>query len=329
MNNVKLGIFVLAGLLFLIVLLYMIGNDQNMFGSTIPVKARFANVQGLVAGNNVRYAGIEVGTVKRITILNDTLIEVHMVVDSKMKQFIRSNALAAIGTDGLMGNKVINIVPGHGQAPFLKPGDVLAVRKTIHTDEIFRTLDQTSSDVAIIAGNLKATVMRINSSTALWELLNDNSLPRNIRASAANVQAATARASKMTGDLQEIVSGIKHGKGSLGTIINDTALAANLNDALLKIKAVGERADELAATLNAIAVDVRREINTGNGPANALLRDSAMVMKLNTSLTSIQTGTEAFSQNMEALKHNIFFRGYFRKLEKQKKKNVNREVASQ
>ena len=80
-NNIKLGVFILLGLLFLILLLYMIGRNRNMFGSNFKLKARFENVQGLKAGNNVRFGGIEVGTVKKVNILNDTTMEVIMIVD--------------------------------------------------------------------------------------------------------------------------------------------------------------------------------------------------------------------------------------------------------
>ena len=320
-NNVKLGAFVLGGLLFLIVLLYMIGRDQNLFGSTFIIKARFENVQGLVPGNNVRYAGIEVGTVKKLSILNDTLIEVSMIIEDKMKPFIRKNAIVAIGTDGLMGNKIINITSSGEMAPPVSEGDILVSRKAIDTDVIFQTLNRTSNDVAVIAENLKNTVIRINNSTALWKLLNDNMLPQNIRASAANVQIATSKAAEMVNDLQQMVADIKSGKGSLGAIIKDTSLAKNLNETLHKINTVGDQANNLATTINAMVEDIKQDMNSGKGPVNALLKDSAMVVKLNSSLSNIQMGTDAFNQNMEALKHSMFFRGYFRKLEKQKQKD--------
>lgn len=68
-HNVKLGAFVLSGLLFLVLLLYMIGKNEYLFGSTFELKATFSNVQGLAAGNNVRFAGIESGTVSKIDII--------------------------------------------------------------------------------------------------------------------------------------------------------------------------------------------------------------------------------------------------------------------
>lgn len=327
-NTVKLGVFVLAGLFFLILLLYMIGRNRNLFGSTFIIKARFENVQGLVPGNNVRYAGIEVGTVKKVNILNDTLIEVVLVVEEKVKQFIRSNAVAAIGSDGLMGNKVINISSSGSDAPFVSEGDVILSRKTLDTDEMFRTLGKTNSDVAVIAENLKATTIRINNSAALWTLLNDSTIPANLKVSVQNVRYTTARAAEMANDLNALISDVKKGKGSLGAILTDTAIATNLNEAIEKIKAVGDRADELAVAINAVVADVKQEMNEGKGPVNALLKDSAMVLKLNNSLDNIQKGTDAFSQNMEALKHNFLFRGYFRKLERQQQKAANNKVVT-
>jgi phospholipid/cholesterol/gamma-HCH transport system substrate-binding protein len=72
---------------------------------------------------------------------------------------------------------------------------------------------------------------------------------------------------------------------------------------------------------------VRRDIEEGKGAANALLRDSQLVIKLNASLDNIRQGTDGFNQNMEALKHNFLFRGYFRRLEKEKKKQTTNAVA--
>ncbi len=116
-NNTKLGLFVLAGVLFLILTLYMIGKNRNLFGSTFTMKAVLSNVNGLVAGNNVRFKGIDVGTVKNITLLNDSSIYVTLTIDNEMKPYIKQNAMASIGTDGLMGNKLVNInsVPGTRQ----------------------------------------------------------------------------------------------------------------------------------------------------------------------------------------------------------------------
>ncbi len=324
-NNVKLGAFVIAGLLFLVLLLYMIGKNRNLFGDTYILKARFENVNGLVPGNNVRFSGIEAGTVKSVKIFSDTVIEVSMIIDKKMLGIIHKNAIVSIGTDGLVGNKVINIIPVRQPAQLAAENDILASKRAVDTDDMLQTLSKTNNDVAIIASNLKLTVQRINNSSALWELLNDRSIPLGLKTSVKNIRLATVKAGKMVTTLNEITTDLKNGKGSLGTILRDTGIAQKISDAVLKIKSAGDEANSLIMQINKIATEVDHDINTGKGTVNALLKDSLIVVKLNASLDNIQQGTDGFNQNMEALKHNFLLRGYFRKLEKQKQKEEKKK----
>ena len=322
-NSVKLGTFVLGGLIVLVLLLYMIGKNRNLFGSTYVLKVRFENVQGLIPGNNVRFSGIQAGTVKKIKILTDTVIEVTMVIEKQMLNIIRKNAVVSIGTDGLVGNKVVNIVPARQPGELAAEGDILVSQKAVATDEMLQTLYKTTNDVAVIAADLKTTVQRINSSSALWALLNDESIPQDLRTSVANIRSATGKAGNMVYNLNAIVMDVKNGKGSVGALLTDTSFAKDLNEAILKIKTVGEEADSLAGEISKVVAGIRQDVNTGRGPVNALLKDSMMVIKLNASLDNIQKGTDGFNQNMEALKHNFLLRGYFRKQEKQKRKENN------
>ena len=319
-HNTQLGLFVFAGLLFLVILLYMIGRNKNLFGQTYTLRVRFENVQGLVAGNNVRFSGINVGTVKKITFIEDSIIEVRMNIEKRMQTIIRKNAIASIGTEGIVGNRVINIIPSAMLSDLAISGDLLVSKKAVNIDEMLETLDKTNTDIGVIASQLKNTVQNINNSNALWMLLNDRSIPKNIRASVLNVESATAKANRTIGDLQLIVRDIKNGKGSLGAVLTDTSFAINLNAAILKINGIGDQLHFLTADINNAVRGIERDINTGHGTANALLKDSTLVSKLNASLDNIRKGTDGFNQNMEALKQNFLFRGYFRKLQRQKEK---------
>lgn len=328
-SDIKLGLFVLAGLFFLILLLYMIGRNENLFGSNFELKVRFQNIQGLRSGNNIRYSGIQVGTVKEINILSDTSIEVIMLIDTKMKRFIRKTAVVSIGTDGLMGNKVVNISPSGELAALVEDGDILPVKKSVNTDDMLHTLDKTNNDIAVIAAELKNTIQRINNSSAIWQVLNDNTLPQNLRLSLANVKAATSKANDMVNSLNTLVNDVKSGKGSLGEILTDSSFAKNLNEAITKIKSVGNDAETLAAEINKAVNNIQDQVNNGKGPVSALLKDSSMVNNINKSLDNIQKGTDGFNQVMEALKHNFLLRGYFRKLEKQKQKETKQSDSLQ
>jgi phospholipid/cholesterol/gamma-HCH transport system substrate-binding protein len=115
-RNLKLGIFTMGGLLFIVFMLYMIGSSRNMFSSNFEISARFRSVNGLMAGNNVRLSGIDVGTIRRIDFINDTSVQVVMVIEKKVRPFIKKNSLASVGTDGLIGSKLININSVSAQA---------------------------------------------------------------------------------------------------------------------------------------------------------------------------------------------------------------------
>jgi phospholipid/cholesterol/gamma-HCH transport system substrate-binding protein len=320
-NNIKLGIFVLAGLLLLILALYLIGRDTNTFGRNFELRARFENVQGLTTGNNVRFAGIQVGTVKKIKILNDTLIEITMLIADKMKLFIHKNDIVSISTDGLMGNKLINISPGKDNSPVVNERDILVSRRVINTEQMLETLGRTNEDLAIISENIKLTVQRVNNSNALWKILNDNSLSDNLSQSMSNIRTATGRADELVSDLNSIISDVRAGKGSLGNILTDTAMAYNLNQAIANVREVGENANQLALDLKGLTASIQQDVSTGKGTVNILLKDSALARKLENTLSNIEQGTDGFNQNMEALKHNFLLRGYFRRQEKQRKKD--------
>jgi phospholipid/cholesterol/gamma-HCH transport system substrate-binding protein len=319
-NNLKLGVFVLTGMLVLILALYMIGRDTNAFGRNFELRARFENVQGLTIGNNVRYAGIQVGTVKKIKILNDTLIEITMLIADKMKPFIHKNDMVNISTDGLMGNKLINISPAKDNSPVVEEKDILATKHIINTDQMLATLAGTNDNLALISENIKLTVQRVNNSSALWRILDDQSIAENLARSMVNVRDATAGADEFVTDLHTIISNVKEGKGTLGTILTDTAIAHGLNKAILTIRQVGDNANQLASELKGLTQTINQDVTTGKGTVNMLFKDSSLARKLNNTLSNIEQGTDGFNQNMEALKHNFLMRGYFRRQEKQRKK---------
>lgn len=317
---VKLGLFVIGGAAFLFILLFMIGKNKNMFGNTYTLKVHVRNAQGLVSGNNVRYAGIQAGTVKSVSIINDSTIEVSMSINKRMKDIIRSNARVSIGTEGLVGNKVVNIVPGTGSAALAGDDELLVANTVFDTDQMLKTLQGTNEDIASIAAELKQTIARINTSRGLWSLLDDESLPRELRMSAANIRAATAKANNMAGDLESIVAAVKQGKGSVGMLLTDSSFADNLDATIIQVRSSAKEIEYLSQQVNTMVSGLKNDLDSGNGPLQAMLRDTALVNKLSRSLDNIQKGTDGFNQNMEALKHNFLFRGYFRKQERKEKK---------
>ena len=316
-NNIKLGLLVLAGFAFFMLMLYWVGKDTNMFSSNIVLKARFQNVNGLMPGNNVRSSGIQVGTVRTITFINDSTIEIEMVVDEDFKKFISKNAVVNIGSEGLMGNKIVNIIPGKGYAQEVEDGDLLASKKNPDTDEMLKILYETNNTVAQIAISVKSTVDQVNNSTTIWSLLNDASVSSNIKSSLVNIRQATEDLTLFMEEMELIANKIESGNGTAGTIINDTIMSADLLNATKEIRSMAEDANKLIQNLSVTLDEITQEIKNGKGTAQAFISDTAMVNKLNRSLDNIEQGSAAFTENMEALKHSALLKRYFRKKDNQ------------
>jgi len=319
-NALKLGIFVLSGLTLLVIALYILGKNKTFFGSRFELKTQFRDVSGLLVGNNVRFSGIDVGSVQKISILNDTVIEVTMNLDNKMKNFIRNNSVAKIGTDGLIGNRVVNLIPMGGNAPFVEEGEQLPSKEDVNTDQMLQTLYRTNETLAKISEGVLITVNQINTSSTLTDLLNDKSLSTNLHASLQNLNKTTRNASILMEDAIKTLKLASEGKGTLATVLTDTALGVELKQVVYQIQTLEKSADRLVKDLNQVVDNVERDLSREGGTVNALMRDSVMANRLRATIENTEKGTAAFAADMEALKSNFLFRRYFKKLEKKAEK---------
>ncbi len=305
-NHIRLGLFVVVGLGCLLVTLFLLGRKQNLFSRSMVVQADFRNVSGLLTGNNVRLGGITVGTVKQIQILNDTTVRVTLSLNRDVRPFVRKNTVAAIGTDGLVGNTIINLNAGAGTAPLVDPGDILPTRTPVGIDAMLGTLDISNRNLVGITENLHQITARLNGDNAFWKLLDDEQLATNVRTSMQNAAATSAQLSTASRDVQLLVRGVRQGRGPAGYLLTDTAFAGRLGHAARQLAGTS---DTLAATLTTL----KRQTQTGGGPLNTVLADTALSGQLRQTMRNVEHGTAGFSQNMDALQHNFLLRGYFRR----------------
>jgi phospholipid/cholesterol/gamma-HCH transport system substrate-binding protein len=311
-KNIRVGAFVLVGTVLLIFSLYLIGSKQNLFGSTFELKSQFNNVNGLMPGNNVRFTGIDVGTVKSVEIINDSTVDVTMVIENKVQAFIKKNATAMVGTDGLMGNKLINISSSTENAPSVEDGDVLVSKSPLGTDDMMRTLNITNENVKDITVDLKNIVSRLNSPNTLWSILMDTIVADNVKQAIVNIKVTGERTAIITGDLSRIVKHVKEGKGTIGALIADTTFAVKLNQSIINIKLITDSLALVTGDMHYITSKVKK----GEGGIGTVLMDTTFVNNLNETMKNVRSGTKSFDEDMEALKHNILLRNYFKKKEK-------------
>lgn len=320
-DNLRLGLFVLSGLVFLIVTLYMIGKNRNLFGSTFTIKASMNTVNGLTAGNNVRFKGLDVGTVKDIEMAGDSAILVVMIIDKKVQPYIKQNSIASIGTDGLMGSRLININSQASPAPPVKEGSVIRSKEPIETDEMLRTLNTTNNTIERVTRNLDEITTKLNSSKSLWNLISDTLITSDLKAAVSDFKDAGAHTAALTANAQEIVHRFGGGDGLATTLFTDTTLTRKLDYSITKIQLASEKTAGMMENLESVMAG----LNAGQGTAGLLLSDTTLRNALMRSGLQVEEGTTRFNENMEALKSNFLFRKYFRKLEKQRqqgRKNV-------
>ena len=334
-NTIRLGIFVTVAIALFTAGVYYIGNRQNLFGAKYRISTHFNNVGGLQVGNNVRYAGINVGSVADITFLNDSTLRVDMQLNDKVKNVIKKDATASIGSDGLVGNVIVNISPGGGNMPPAENGDILASFSRTDTDDILKTLGNTNENIAILAMNLLEITEKLNEGQGTLPLLiRDSIMGANVTRSLYNLRATTEQVKLTSKQLRESVDLAVQGEGMLGYLLKDTTLPHQLEgfvsrfDTMLfkEIEPIFsdlQKSSEDLATTSAQLKDAVAMLNKGDGLAHTILQDTAAASVLKIILENVNEGTDRFNENMEALKHNFFFRRYFKKLEKGKIKKDN------
>ncbi len=315
-QNLKLGIFTIAGLLIFVAAIYFIGNKQNLFSSSSRVTSVFKNVDGLQAGNNVRYAGVNVGTVKRINIVNDTSIAVDMSIDEKTLKLIKENATAAISSDGLVGSMIVNIIPGETIGfRSIKSGDTLGSISKVATADMLTTLNTTNENAALLTADLLKITKAINNGEGtIGALIKDDKMAADIKESLINLRRTSEAAAVTVDRLNRKIAEINFEGSVAGVLFKDTVAAANLAEVVEKLNTTAGELEEMSATLNNFA----GELGAGEGTLDHVINDTTFVNHLEATLRNAEAASKKFDENMEALQHNFLFRGYFRRIERRK-----------
>lgn len=315
-QRIKLGIFVTTGVLLLVAGLYLLGNKKNMFSKSISIYTHFENIYGLRPGNNIRLSGIDIGTVKEIQILSSTNVYIEMSIEEKVKEFITLNSVATLGTDGLMGNRIVNIVPMPGNARTIEDGDQIKSKELIGTDEMMETLDKTNKNIAIISEDLVKITGGIEKSRGtLYSVLKDTSLAEKINYSLDNISDVSKSLNTFSADLVFLSQNIKYGKGVLGELTLDSSSAhLALSESL---KNILEASKQLSGFSNSLK-ETMDSIKGSKGTVSTILYDTTMARQLQSSMANVDTSAARFNELMKALRGNFLFRKYFRKQESEK-----------
>lgn len=259
--KIRLGMFISLGIVVLMIGIYFIGEQQQLFISTFRVSGVFNDVSGLQAGNNVRFSGINVGTVENISIVSDTSVRVEIIIDEHTRKFIKKDAFASIGSEGLMGNKVLIINPGVGNKIEIENNDIIKTLEPINMDNVFASLKSTLDNASVITDDLSKITNNIQSGQgAIGRLLMDEGLTQDFDSAFVSLKVGSSKfkvlmdkasiideilialnstvnnTSNITSDLAEITYNIQSGKGTIGRMLMDTSSVNNIDSTFINLK---------------------------------------------------------------------------------------------
>ena len=274
--KIRLGIFISLGIAVFIAAIYFIGDKQQLFRSTFRLNGVFKDVGGLQAGNNVRLSGINVGTVENIVLVSDTSVRVEIIIDESTRKFIKKDAVASIGSEGLIGNKILIINPGTGGKMIIENNDTIETVQPINMDDIFISLKTTIDNSSNITRDLSKMTSSIESGQGtIGRLLMDKSLAQNFDSS---------------------IVYLKQGSEGLKNLIDDakSGFARNFDSTFINFKESSAYLKEGSEGLK----NLMEEVKTG------------MAKNIDSTFINLKEGTKGFKTLMERAKDSWLLWGF-------------------
>jgi len=276
-SNIRLGIYIASGVLLFIVVIYLIGSQQHLFQRNVKITAVFTDVKGIRVGANVRFTGIDVGTVSKMIILSDTSVKIEMAINEKVTSFIKKNSMATIASEGLMGGKIVVLLPGSPDERSISDGDNLPTTVPVEIDDIIREIKTSSERISAVSSNLVDITNKINRGEGIFgKIFTDTTVAYNLSLSSQNIQEISAR--------------MKRGEGLMGRLFADTSLASNIDSATILM-------EQISRNLEGITYKIDR----GEGVVGRLLTDTSLINNLYLATENLNNSTsnlEKFSNNL-------------------------------
>jgi phospholipid/cholesterol/gamma-HCH transport system substrate-binding protein len=307
-RSVKLGLLVAGGLILFALAIFYLGSQQDLFSSTVVVKSYFKDVKGLMEGNKVQYSGITVGHVAHIEIIDDTTILVQISVDRDVQKFIRTDSKVDIGSDGLMGSKILNIYPGSAVAQSISDDDVLLAQESIDFEEVLEEALSVFKDSRKIASNMLEISNKMNNGDGDFALLvNERNFTSKLDRVGNELLAFSTTAN-------EIIGKIKQGEGDLGKLIGDSVITSEIHEMMINMDSVVQKSDVLVRELNQYS----NQLNNGNGLLTRIAYDTVMADNIDTTIVKISNSVDDVERAAETIDRSWIFNLFSKKRSKSK-----------
>jgi len=285
--KVRLGLFIIGGLTIFTLAIFVIGKQKNLFNPVFRVSANFYNVSGLEVGGQVRFSGINVGVVDKIKIINDSTVQVEMLIRKNVQEFIKADSEANLGSSGIIGDRLIIITQGSTNSPMAKHGQHLKSIEPVEIDDVIISLYATAENIEVVTKELAEVMLQVNTGRGtIGRLIHDSVIALNIVEIIDNFKNTSvgldATIENVSNDLSEIMASLKSTASSTGVSLQQLE-------------------------------EIMTSVNEGKGTIGRLISDTTTSNNIDQTIINLRESTHALNENLEALKRSIFFRRYFKK----------------
>lgn len=306
-SQLRVGIAVVGALLLLAVAIFFIGDTGEVFGDRYELVTLMPSASGLIEGGGVRLAGQDVGKVKAIDFVPvderqqaDQVLRITLAINERVREQIRADSEARLRTQGLLGDKIIDVTPGTTKAPVLQPGDTIPSAAALDYEQMLGSAGQLVGDLSVMLSNMRAiadTLMAgygtagrlLMDSTLYIELVQTSRSMNEFLGAVGRGEGALAQLAQdeeLYGDLRSLVSGLDSltatlvsGEGTLARLLTDSTLYRELSS-------TSARADSMLAALA-----------SGQGTMGQLLTDQELYESLLKLFVDMQTLMEEIRQD--------------------------------
>ncbi|MBA2258291.1 MAG: MCE family protein [Acidobacteria bacterium] len=300
------GGFVLMGVVVFALGLFLIGDRRLLFTKHMEIATTFGKVTGLVVGTPVRLAGLSAGEVLEIRVPSrpSERFLVRLRIREDLRPLVRTDSVATIQTDGIVGNAFVQIGMGTDEAPPVEPGGILKGIDPIEFADLIQegrdTFRLVSREFLDLTGEVSKTVAGLTETIDVTKgVIADVGGELKVVTAAGGRIAADVEGT--VGNVRAIVADVRAGKGTVGHLVTDTALYDRLNG-------ITREAEQTARTVRETAEISRDAIRKFSGPDGM---GPQLTQSIRNTLAGIEEVTFDLAEGTEALKRNFLVRGFF------------------
>lgn len=317
-HSFVVGAFIAIALAIFIVTVFTLGGEKKSFTRKFTAKLIFSEINGLKKGNNVWFDGVKIGTVTKIELTAPSKVEVTVSIEKKSQPFIKQNALAKIGSDGFLGNKIVIIYGGTADVASIEDnGYLIALKDSVSTESMLATLQMSNKNLLEITSNIKDIIQQIKSGEGVaGRLITDSLLGSNLQVALNDFKSIAAKGRRSIGNIESFTNRIDAHGSSVNKLLADTVLYDSVRMAIIALKTTMQKANDVAEKLTVFSTNLAnvsgRLIDTSN-TAGMVLHDQQTADDIRVIIQNLKTSSKKLDEDLEAMQHSFLLKGYFKK----------------